>query len=132
MSKAHIDIIMQEAYDMVMARTALTLRLDAPERDALKSLSKVEGRPINQLLIEAIRSYLGQQGRRERILEANLKTLREYRRKDPSFRRAIAAFVEAEASQKDPLEGEPVESDTEHPSRPIGELQSKLREVIGG
>jgi hypothetical protein len=115
-----------------MARTALTLRIDAPERNALKSLSKVEGRPINQLLIEAIRSYLGQKGRRERTLETNLKTLREYRRKDPRFKRAIAAFVESEASQKDPLEGEPVESDTEHPSQPIGELQSKLREVIGG
>jgi hypothetical protein len=115
-----------------MARTALTLRIDAPERDALKSLSKVEGRPINQLLIEAIRSYLGQKGRRERNLEENLKTLRDYRRKDPRFRRAIAAFVEAEASQKDPLEGDPVEAGTEHPSQPIGELQSKLREVIGG
>ena len=112
-----------------MARTALTLRLDAPERDALKSLSKVEGRPINQLLIEAIRNYLGQKGRREHTLEANLKTLREYRHKDPKWRRAIGAFVEAEASQKDPLEGEPVESDS---SQPIGELQSKLREVIGG
>lgn len=115
-----------------MARTALTLRLDAPERDALKSLSKVEGRPINQLLIEAIRSYLGQKGRREHTLEANLTTLREYRRKDPGFKRAIAAFVEAEASQKDPLEGKPVESDPEDPSQPIGQLQSKLREVIGG
>ena len=115
-----------------MARTALTLRIDARERNALRSLSKVEGRPVNQLLIEAIKSYLGQKGRRESTLEANLKTLREYRRKDPGFRRAIAAFVEAEASQKDPLEGEPVESDTEHPSQPIGELQNKLREVIGG
>lgn len=62
--------------------------IDAPERDALKSLSKVEGRPINQVLIEAIRSYLGQKGRRERTLEANLKTLREYRRKDPGPHRS--------------------------------------------
>jgi len=115
-----------------MARTALTLRIDAQERDALRSLSKVEGRPINQLLIEAIRNYLGQKGRRERTLETNLKTLREYRRKDPGFKRAIAAFVESEASQKDPLEGELVESDTEHPSQPVGELQNKLRELIGG
>jgi hypothetical protein len=115
-----------------MARTALTLRIDAPERDALRSLSKVEGRPINQLLIEAIRSYLGQKGRTERTLEANLKTLREYRRKDPGFKRAITAFVESEASHTDPLEGEPVEPDTERPSQQIGELQNKLREVIGG
>lgn len=128
----YIDITLEWGYDTVMPRIALTLRLDAPERDALKSLSKVEGRPINQLLIEAIRSYLGQKGRRERTLEANLKTLREYRRKDPGFKRAIAAFVEAEASHKDPLEGDPVELDTEHTSQPIGELQNKLREVIGG
>lgn len=132
MSKYNIDITIVYAYYSVMARTALTLRIDAPERDALKSLSKVEGRPINQLLIEAIRSYLGQRGRRERSLEANLKTLREYRRKDPGFKRAIAVFVESDASQKDPLEGEPVESDTTNPSQPLGELQSKLREVIGG
>ncbi|HKW16375.1 MAG TPA: hypothetical protein VJO35_02585 [Terriglobales bacterium] len=114
-----------------MARTAFTLRIDAPERDALKSLSKVEGRPINQLLIEAIRSYLGQKGRKERTLEANLKMLREYRRKDPGFRRAIAAFVEAEATQNDPVEGEPIESQVE-PGKQIGPLQTKLREVIGG
>lgn len=132
MSKRNIDTTLVWAYDSVMARTALTLRIDTPERDALKSLSKVEGRPINQLLIEAIRSYLGQRGRRERTLEANLKTLREYRRKDPGFKRAIAAFVESDTSQKDPLEGTPVESDTAHPSQPLGELQSKLREVIGG
>lgn len=114
-----------------MARTALTLRIDAPERDALRSLSKIEGRPINQLLIEAIRNYLGQMGRRERTLEGNLKTLREYRRKDPRFRRAIAGFVEAEASQKDSLEGDPVESDSEHSTPPMCELQSKLREIVG-
>lgn len=114
-----------------MARTAFTLRIDAPERDALKSLSKVEGRPVNQLLIEAIRSYLGQKGRRERILEGNLKTLREYRRKDPGYKGAIAAIVEAESTQKDPLEGEPVESEIDQPSQQIGELQNKLREVIG-
>jgi hypothetical protein len=58
--------------------------------------------------------------------------MRAYRRKDPSIKRVIAAFVEAEASQKDPLEGEPVESDSEHRSQPMVELQSKLREITGG
>jgi hypothetical protein len=66
-----------------------------------------------------------------RTLEANLKALREYRRKDPGFKRAIAAFVVSEASPKDPLEGELVESDSEHRSQLMGELQSKLREIIG-
>jgi len=56
MSKVHIDITQESVWDIVVPRTALTLRIDASERDALRSLSKVEGRPINQLLIEAIRS----------------------------------------------------------------------------
>jgi hypothetical protein len=114
-----------------MSRTAFTLRIEAEERNALKSLSKIEGRPINQLLIEAIQIYLGQRGRRERTLEANLKDLKDYRKKDPGFRRAIAAFVEAEASGSDPLEGEPFEEGTDSPS-PAGPVQSKVREAIGG
>jgi predicted transcriptional regulator len=55
-----------------MARTAFTLRIDAKERVALVSLSRVEGRPINQLLNEAIKSYLSRGGRKERSLEADL------------------------------------------------------------
>jgi ABC-type transport system substrate-binding protein len=115
-----------------MSRTAFTLRIEAEERNALKSLSKIEGRPINQLLIEAIQIYLGQRGRRERTLEANLKNLKDYRKKDPGFRRAIAAFVDAEASVNDALEGEPLEGDAEnHAPTPAGPVQSKVRELIG-
>jgi predicted DNA-binding protein len=101
-----------------MPRAAFTLRIDLEERKALKSLSKIEGRPINQLLIEAIRSYLTQKGRRELSLEADLNSLKAYRKKDPGFRRAIAAFVEAEATGRDPLEGEPFEKVPTHPAMP--------------
>jgi len=59
-----------------MPRAAFTLRIDLEERKALKSLSKIEGRPINQLLIEAIRIYLNQKGRREQSLEADLNSLK--------------------------------------------------------
>lgn len=114
-----------------MPRAAFTLRIDLEERKALKSLSKIEGRPINQLLIEAIRAYLNQKGRRELSLEADLKSLKAYRKKDPGFRRAIAAFVEAEATGSDPLEGEPFEEGDDLPS-PAGPVQSKVREAIGG
>ncbi|PYV82909.1 MAG: hypothetical protein DMG93_10300 [Acidobacteria bacterium] len=115
-----------------MSRTAFTLRIETEERNALKNLSKIEGRPVNQLLIEAIRIYLGQRGRRERTLEANLKSLRDYRKKDPGFRRAIAAFVDAEATVSDPLEGQPIEGDEDSNSpTPAGPVQSKVREVIG-
>jgi len=114
-----------------MPRAAFTLRIDLEERKALKSLSKIEGRPINQLLIEAIRIYLNQKGRREQSLEADLNSLKAYRKKDPGYRRAIASFVEAEAAVSDPVEGEPFEEGNDSPSA-AGPVQSKVREAIGG
>ena len=111
-----------------MARTAFTLRIDAEERAALKILSKLERRPINQLLNEAIKSYLRRKGRNERSLETDLRRLDAYRKKDPKFWRAITKFVEAEATVKDPLEGQPFEETSENPSGPV---QSKVREVLG-
>ena len=92
-----------------MARVPFTLRIDTKERAALQHLSKVEGRPINQLLNEAIKVYLTRQGPTERDLEANLASLRAYRKQDPGFRHAIAAFVEAEVSHQDPAEGAMIE-----------------------
>jgi hypothetical protein len=125
-----------------MARTAFTLRIETAERNALKSLSKVEGRPINQLLNEAIKAYLGQKGRKERALHDDMKRLEAYRKKDPKFRRAIAKFVEAEATTPDPLEGEPFEETEEaltssrtstgtSARKSTGPVQSKVREVLG-
>ncbi len=116
-----------------MARIPFTLRIDAKERAALQVLSKVEGRPINQLLNEAIKVYLSRRGRKERDLEANLADLRAYRKQDPGFRRAIAAFVEAEVALDDPLEGEPIEGQfVEGRLTPTGPVQSKIREILGG
>ena len=110
-----------------MARIAFTLRIDTEERVALENLSQVEGRPINQLLNEAIKSYLGRRGQRERGLEANLAALRAYRKRDPGFRRAIATFVEAEVTLDDPVEGR-----IEKQREPAGPVQSKIRELMGG
>jgi hypothetical protein len=39
-----------------MARVPFTLRIEREERIALEDLSKVVGRPINQLLNDAIKS----------------------------------------------------------------------------
>jgi hypothetical protein len=110
-----------------MARIPFTLRIDSEERVALESLSKIEGRPINQLLNEAIKSYLNRRGQKERSLESELEALRAYRARDPRFQRAIAVFVEAEASIEDPLEGEIVEG----PQQPEGPVQSKIRDLLG-
>ena len=114
-----------------MARIAFTLRIDPEERTALENLSKIEGRPVNQLLNEAIKGYLRRRGRKERGLENNLAALRAYRKRDPVFRKAIDAFVEAEASLEDPLEGEPFEAQSGK-AKPAGPVQSKIREMLGG
>jgi hypothetical protein len=115
-----------------MARIPFTLRIDLDERNALEDLSKVEGRPINQLLNEAIKMYLTRRGRKERSLEANLAKLRAYRKQDPGFTKAMAAFVEAEATFEDAVEGKPVEGPSiEEMLRPAGPVQSRIREVLG-
>lgn len=115
-----------------MSRVALTLRIDAEERTALENLSKAEGRPIDQLLDEAIKSYLIQRGQKEHSLEANLAALREYRMRDPGFQRAVDAFVEAEASLEDPVEGEPVNGEfIDGQFKPAGPVQSRIRELLG-
>jgi hypothetical protein len=115
-----------------MVRVPFTLRIDTEERAALKNLSKIEGRPINQLLNEAIKSYLSRRGREERSLEANLTALRAYRSRDPGYKRAIAAFVDAEASIEDPLEGEPIEGEfVGGQLKPAGPVQRKVREILG-
>jgi predicted transcriptional regulator len=113
-----------------MGRTAFTLRIDAEERTALENLSRIEGRPMNQLLNEAIKGYLRQRGRKERSLEANLASLRAYRKKDPGYQKAIAEFVEAEATLEDPLEGEIVEAKLKE-AKAAGPVQSKIRDILG-
>ena len=52
-----------------MARIPFTLRIDQEERTALEHLSELEGRPINQLLNEAIKIYLSQQSPKKPALK---------------------------------------------------------------
>lgn len=132
MSKRNIDITTPRLYPIPMRRTPFTLRIDPEERAALRNLSKIEGRPINQLLNEAIKLYLSRRGEKECTLEADLASLQAYRKKDPGFRAAIAAFVAAEANLEDPLEGEPIEGQfVEGQFKPAGPVQIKIRELLG-
>lgn len=115
-----------------MARIPFTLRVDPEERLALENLSKVEGRPVNQLLNEAIKLYLRQRGAKERALETHLAGLRAYRSKDPVYGRAIEAFVNAEASAEDPLEGSLVGGQfVDGKFEPAGPVQTKIRDLLG-
>jgi hypothetical protein len=111
-----------------MSRVPFTLRIDEKERSALENLSKIEGRPINKLLNEAIKSYLQQKSRRESALEDTLARLEEYRKQDPEYKRAFDAFIEAEATLNDPVEGEPFE---EPEAKPSTAVQKKVREILG-
>src|SRR5258708_87012 len=109
----------------------MPLRIDAEERAALENLSKVEGRPVNQLLNEAIKSYIRRR-QEEGSLNATLGGLRDYRTQDPGFRRAIGGFVEAEAGAEDPVEGEPMDGEfIEGEFKPAGPVQSRIRELLG-
>ena len=115
-----------------MARTALTLKIDAEEQTALENLSKVEGRPVNQLIHEAIKNYLSRLGQKERGSGATLAGLRDYRIRDVGFQRAIDAFVDAEAGLDDVLEGEPINGEfIDGQLKPAGPVQSRIRELLG-
>jgi hypothetical protein len=106
--------------------------MEAEEREALENLSRIERRPVNQLLNEAVKSLLLRRGPRERSLDASLERLRAYRERDPEFLQAHRAFVEAEASLDDPLEGQPIEGQLVNGRvEPIGPIQSKIRERLG-
>ena len=114
-----------------MGRVAFTLRIDTEERAALENLSRIERRPVNQLLNEAVRNFLHRRRPKERSLEASLERLRAYRKRDPQFRQARKAFIEAEASVDDPLEGEPIEGHLANGRvKPVGPAQSKIREIL--
>ncbi len=90
----------------------------------LGRLSKLLGQSLNTLAIDALREYVVRRTLEvEDDLESTLEDLRAYRKSDPNFERAIAEFVEAEATVKhDPAEGRIV-------SR-IGPTESVVRELL--
>lgn len=90
-----------------MVRKATTYRIDPNIQAGLSTLSKLLGRPQNQLVNEAVRDFVARRARElERDLEATLEAVRAYRKSDPYFERALADYVDAEASlEEDPGEG---------------------------
>lgn len=94
-----------------MGRVATTFRIDPVVKDGLSKLSTLRGRSLNSLANEAIREFVARRTlEAESELEASLEDLRAYRKSDPDFAQAIAAFVEAEITvEPDPAEGRVVE-----------------------
>lgn len=107
-----------------MAR-ASTHRLTSEVQAGLDNLSRALRRPKNKLMNEAVHLYVQQKSREvEQEMEATLKALRTYRKRDPDFEKAIDDFVAAEVSQagRDPLAG--------HIIAPVGAVQSEIRNLL--
>ena len=113
-----------------MSRSAFTLRLPAEERQALESLSKVEGRPMNQLLNEAVRIYLTRRGKREQSLSESLDRLRAYRERDPDFRLTLASYGEMEATAGDPLSETVIRGRQDPDTTSPGPVQTKIHDLL--
>lgn len=109
-----------------MIRRATTYRIDPNVQAGLSTLSKLLGRPLNQLVNEAVRDFVARRTREvEMDLEATLDALRAYRKSDPDFERALADYVDAEASLKpDPAEGQRA---LDH-----GPTQSRILDLLDG
>jgi predicted transcriptional regulator len=123
-SKYKIDITARQRYALGMSRKATTYRIDPIVQTGLSTLSRVLGRPQNQLVNEAVRDFVARRSREvEADLEATLEALRAYRKSDPNFERAIEDYVDAEASLKeDPAEGQRAEG--------IGTAQKRVLELL--
>ena len=89
------------------ARKATTFRIDSIINSRLEKLSKLLGKSLNKLANEALGEYVVRRTLEvEDDLQSTLEDFRAYRKSDPNFDRAIAEFVEAEATVKhDPAEG---------------------------
>jgi predicted transcriptional regulator len=109
-----------------MLRKATTYRIDPIVQTGLSALSKVLGRPQNQLVNEAVRDFVARRIKQVEVdLEATLESLRAYRESDPNFDRAIADYVDAEASLKeDPTEGQR--------AMDMGPAQTRILELLNG
>lgn len=113
-----------------MARSAITVRLHSEERSALDTLSEAEGRPVSQLLNEAVRIYLRYRGLKERTLDESLDRLRVYRERDPDFRKAIASYGPTEATAGDPLSETVIRGPQTGSEALQGPVQTRIHELL--
>ena len=105
---------------------ATAYAIDPTVEANLSALSKKLGRPLNQLVNEAVREFVAKRSKAVDVdLQASLESLRLYRTSDPNFERAIADYVDAEASLKpDPAEG--------HRAVDVGPAQTRMLDLLDG
>ena len=108
-------------------RKATTFRLDPPVQQALLLLQAVLKKPLNRLVNEALQGFIEKRTAEvESDLQQVLTRVRTYRRSDPKFEKAIAQFVDAEASlgSDDPVEG--------HTQPKAGPAQTMVQKLLRG
>lgn len=90
-----------------MVRKATTFRLDPEVQAALAVLSEVQGRPLNQLVNEAVREWVSKRSRDVEVdLESTLARLKAHRLSDPTGEASMATAMAAEAAvEADPAQG---------------------------
>ena len=120
-----------------MLPKATTFRLEPNLQQGLETLSKILKRPMNQLVNEALKDYVSRRSHDvEQDLKETLATLKAYRRRDPTFKQAIAAAAKAEAQhgRSDPLEGEIVMGELVDGElvEDAGPVQSEIHRLLRG
>ena len=107
-----------------------TIRLDQAVQEGLRMLEVHSGvkRPLNKWVNMALADFIERRAATiENQLDEALRSIRTYRKTDPSFKRAIKAFIDAEVSgaAADPMEGSPE-------PRAIGPAVSIVRKMLHG
>lgn len=108
----------------------ITVRLAPDLQQGMDSLRLVLKRPVNRMIIEAVKGFI--QIRTAEIgtdLAGLLSQIKAYKRRDPKFDAAFAEWASAEAKfgGQDPAEGvvEPETADAK-----VGPTQSLVRELL--
>jgi len=106
-----------------MEYKSFKLNLDTELYDTLKSLGLASGIRMDQLIINAVSTYVKQEYKALKPnLESKLQRISQYATNDPKFEDAIVAFAEAETKYKDPVEGTIV--------KPVSETQTEIRGLL--
>lgn len=107
-------------------KKASTFRLHEDLQAGLDLISQLQHRPKNKLVNEAVAEYVTRHAlQTEEELQTVLKRVKAYRKTDPDFSQAIAAFADAEAAHgksEDPMEGRPASA--------IGPVTQQLRHLL--
>ncbi len=110
----------------------MPIRLEPALRLGLEMLRGVLKKPMNKLMNEAVSDFIEKRTAEvETDLEAVLKQVREYRKRDPRFREAIRLTAEAEAQASKEGVGDPAQGRTYLiQERKVGPAQSMVRDLL--